>query len=69
MQKVDGKSVPPLWEIPRTETPTQDDYCDIANCASIDLDCKECIFDSKRCPKEIFEKWLEGQGEEETDVV
>lgn len=57
---IEGKVVPPLGvKLSEVDGKTQDDFCTIAKCEDMDLDCKDCLFDSKRCPKLLFEKWLE----------
>lgn len=52
-----GKRIPSLkGEI--FDKKTQDEFCESSNCENDEIDCNECLFDSKRCPKEIFENWL-----------
>lgn len=60
---IENKKVPPLSTNDEVAV-TQDDFCEIAACQDIDLDCKDCIFDSKRCPKWIFDKWLNTRNNE-----
>lgn len=60
---IEDKIAPPL-KVDSTDAKTQEEFCSIADCMNSDLDCKDCLFDSIRCPKLIFEKWLEQREDE-----
>lgn len=59
METIDEKQIPLLSvNFEEVEPQTQDSFCGHSLCDLELLDCDCCLFDSKRCPVEIFDKWL-----------
>lgn len=59
METIDEKLIPPLSiDLEIIDPQTQDSFCENSLCGKVAIDCENCLFDSKRCPVEIFDKWL-----------